>query len=229
MKIGGWQKVSLVDYPGRICTILFTQGCNFRCPYCHNPELVNPAAFGACLDEEAVFAFLEKRREVLDAVTITGGEPTLQGDLAEMVRRIKTLGYLVKLDTNGSQPAVLKGLIDSAQVDYVAMDIKGPLERYGEITGVPVVPEDIGRSIDMIVTSGLPHEFRTTLVEGMLANGDFEKIARLIRNASRYVLQRFIASKPLDPTFLERTPPPDAVLAVLKRSLEGDVGQVVIR
>jgi pyruvate formate lyase activating enzyme len=229
MKIGGWQRVSLVDYPGKICAILFAQGCNFRCPYCHNPELVLPAAFGACVDEATLFAFLEKRKGIVDAVTVTGGEPTLQSDLAKLIGRVKALGYLVKLDTNGSRPAVLKGLIDGGQLDYVAMDIKGPLERYGEITGVPVVAEDIGKSIDLIVKSGLPHEFRTTLVDGMFSTGDFEKIGRLIRNASRYVLQRFIASKPLDPAFLERTAPPDEMLATLKRSLEGDVEQVVIR
>jgi pyruvate formate lyase activating enzyme len=229
MKIGGWQKVSLVDYPGKICSILFTQGCNFRCPYCHNPELVLPDAFQPCLTENTVFAYLKKRQGVIDAVTITGGEPTLQPDLDQVIARIKALGYLVKLDTNGSDPAILRALAEENVLDYIAMDVKGPLERYGEVAGTKIPPESIRSSIQTIMDSGVPYEFRTTVVEGMLCNGDFEKLASLMKDANRYVLQAFIPSKPLDTSFLERSAPPAEKLAAIKAFLEGYVGEVVIR
>jgi pyruvate formate lyase activating enzyme len=229
MKIGGWQKVSLVDYPGKICTILFTQGCNFRCPYCHNPELVLPSAFQARLAEDTVLAFLKKRQGVIDAVTITGGEPTLQPDLAKVIAHIKALGYLVKLDTNGSHPVVLRALVEEKVLDYVAMDVKGPLERYGELAGTKIPSKDIQSSIQTIMDSGVPYEFRTTVVDGMLGNGDFEKLAGLMKGARRYVLQSFIPSKPLDPSFLERSAPSAERLVAIKASLEGHIQDVVIR
>ncbi|OQX50761.1 MAG: anaerobic ribonucleoside-triphosphate reductase activating protein [Candidatus Cloacimonas sp. 4484_209] len=133
MKIGGFQKVSLIDYPGKICAIVFTRGCNFRCPYCHNPELVLPENYSPLIPEEEIFSFLEKRRGKLDAVEITGGEPTLQEDLTEFIRKIKEMGFLVKLDTNGSFPSVLEKVIYSGLVDYIAMDVKAPLEKYRQV------------------------------------------------------------------------------------------------
>lgn len=135
MQIGGLQKFSLLDYPGKISAVVFTQGCNFRCPYCHNPELVDPARYQECLPEEEIFSFLETRRGKLEAVTVTGGEPTLQKSLAPFLRRIKDMGFLVKLDTNGSRPDVLEELLRQKLIDYIAMDIKAPLEKYEAVTG----------------------------------------------------------------------------------------------
>ena len=129
MKIGGLQKVSLIDYPGLICATIFLQGCNFRCSYCHNPELVNPQLFSPGLEEKEVLDFLKTRRGTLDGVTITGGEPTIQDDLASFIKKIKKLGFVIKLDTNGSQPQIIKALLDEKLLDFVAMDIKGPLGK----------------------------------------------------------------------------------------------------
>jgi len=154
MKIGGLQKFSLLDYPGKISAVIFTQGCNFRCAYCHNPELVDPERFQACIPEEEVFAYLKKRRGLLEAVTVTGGEPTIQKGLIPFIRRIKAMGYLVKLDTNGSMPEVLEELIRQKLIDYIAMDIKAPLEKYEDVIGVPVNWEIIRQSIDVIKESG---------------------------------------------------------------------------
>ena len=144
MNIAGWQKVSLIDYPEKICSILFTQGCNFRCPYCHNPELVEPALFREPLSEKEIFAFLEKRKGKIDAVSITGGEPTIQPDLVEFILPMKDIGYLIKLDTNGSRPDVLGKLISEKLLDYIAMDVKAPLNRYPNIARCPI---DLNRFI----------------------------------------------------------------------------------
>jgi pyruvate formate lyase activating enzyme len=172
MRIGGLQKFSLIDYPGRISAIVFTQGCNFRCPYCHNPELVDPVQYGPVLPEEEVISFLEKRRGKLDAVTMTGGEPTLQPDLDRFLQEIKKMGYLIKLDTNGSMPDTLERLIHAGLVDYLAMDVKGPLKKYGQIAGTEVQTRKIRKSIALIANSGIDHEFRTTVVRSQLDNED---------------------------------------------------------
>jgi len=153
MKIGGLQKISFIDYPGSIGAVVFVQGCNFRCPYCHNPELVDPERYGPLLNEGEVLAFLEKRRGKLDAVTLTGGEPTLQPDLVGFLRKVREMGYRIKLDTNGSQPEVLAALIREKLVDYLAMDIKGPREKYARIARVEVDLAAIGRSVELITES----------------------------------------------------------------------------
>ncbi|HEC86320.1 MAG TPA: anaerobic ribonucleoside-triphosphate reductase activating protein, partial [Thermoplasmatales archaeon] len=138
MIIGGFQRFSLIDYPGKICAIIFTQGCNFRCPYCHNPELVNPKLFQEPIDENDIFRFLEMRKGKLDAVEITGGEPTLQPDLIEFMRKIKAMGFLIKLDTNGTNPEVVEKIIKNKLVDYIAMDVKAPLEKYEKVVRAKV-------------------------------------------------------------------------------------------
>lgn len=205
MKIGGLQRVSLNDYPGKICATVFTQGCNFRCPYCHNPELVDPGQYGPVIPEEEVLSFLDKRRGKLEAVTVTGGEPTLQEDLGEFLGELKSRGYLIKLDTNGSNPETLSTMIDKRLVDYIAMDIKGPLDRYGQITSVKADTSRIRRSIQLIATSGIEHEFRTTVVRSQLALDDLLSMAKLIKQARLYVLQSFVATKTLDGDFLSET------------------------
>jgi pyruvate formate lyase activating enzyme len=204
MNIGGFQRFSLIDYPGKICAIVFTQGCNFRCPYCHNPELVNTELFEAPIPEENILSFLANRRGKLDAVEITGGEPTLQPDLIDFMCDLKKFGYLVKLDSNGSNPGIISEAIKREIVDYIAMDVKAPLERYREITGSPRVdPAKIEHSIELIMSSGLDYEFRTTVVKSQLGKRDILEIGRLIRGSKRYVLQKFVPVKVLDKKFLD--------------------------
>ncbi len=229
MIIGGFQKFSLIDYPGKICAIVFTQGCNFRCPYCHNPELVKPSLFGKTILEEEIFSFLEKRKGKLDAVEITGGEPTLQKDLVDFIQRIKEMGYLVKLDTNGSNPEILEIIINHELVDYIAMDIKAPLQKYKEVTHSVISPEKIKRSIRMIMNSDIKYEFRTTVVKSQLSREDIINIGKLIEGAELYILQKFILSKTLDPNFLNEKTYSDGELRSLKRKLEKFVCRCLVR
>ena len=229
MKIGGLQRVSLIDYPGKICAILFTQGCDFRCPYCHNPELVDPDQYLECIPEEEIFSFLERRRGILDAVSITGGEPTIQPDLVEFIERIKDIDYLIKIDTNGSHPEILEKLINQKLVDYIAMDVKAPLERYRKITKSNVNPDSVKRSIEMIMDSGIEYEFRTTVVKSLLKIDDLQKIGRLIKDARLYVLQKFVPSKSLDKRFLSKTTYSDKYFETLKEELCNYVHRVVVR
>lgn len=191
MIIGGLQKTSLLDFPEKIAAIVFTMGCNFRCGYCHNPELINGEA-----KIEEVFEFLKTRQGKLDGVVITGGEPCLQKDLPEFIKQVKELGFAVKLDTNGSFPEMLEKVLPN--LDYVAMDIKAPLEKYSQIVNVDVDTSKILKSIEVLKNGGVDYEFRTTVVKSQLSFEDFEKIGQLIQGAPRYYLQRFEASKILD-------------------------------
>ncbi|MFP4472621.1 MAG: anaerobic ribonucleoside-triphosphate reductase activating protein [Candidatus Omnitrophota bacterium] len=191
MRIGGLQKISLIDYPGNVAAVVFTQGCNFRCPYCHNVNLVSPACFADPISEYDVLDFLSTRVEKLKGVVVTGGEPTLQPDLPEFLQKIRTLGFLVKLDTNGSRPAVLRWLIDEGLVDFIAMDIKAPLERYDEVAGVRVKTDYIRQSIDLIKGSGISYQFRTTVVKSLLSETDIGQIADMLGDIEYYRLQNF--------------------------------------
>ena len=191
MIIGGLQKTSLLDFPEKIAAIVFTMGCNFRCGYCHNPELINGEA-----KIEEVFEFLKTRQGKLDGIVITGGEPCLQKDLPEFIKQVKELGFAVKLDTNGSFPEMLEKVLPD--LDYVAMDIKAPLEKYSQIVNVDVDTSKILKSIEVLKNGGVDYEFRTTVVKSQLSLEDFEKIGQLIQGAPRYYLQRFEASKILD-------------------------------
>ncbi|MFZ2070186.1 MAG: anaerobic ribonucleoside-triphosphate reductase activating protein [Halobacteriota archaeon] len=197
MKIGGFQRFSVIDYPGKLCAIVFTQGCNFRCPYCHNPELVYPELFSKPIPEEDLFAFLKTRQGKLDAVVITGGEPTQQPDLIDFISKIKADDYLVKLDTNGSKPEVIRELIELRMVDYFAMDVKAPLARYAEIVSSSsnADPARIRASIELIKHSGIDYEFRTTVVKAQLDKADILEIGKLIQGSKRYILQKFVPAK----------------------------------
>lgn len=229
MKIGGLQKVSLNDYPGRICATVFTQGCNFRCPYCHNPELVDPDQYGPVIPVEDVLSFLDRRRGKLEAATVTGGEPTLQKGLETFLGELKRMHYLVKVDTNGSNPGTLSTLIEGRLVDYVAMDLKGPLKKYGQMASVAVEVSQIKRSIDVITTSGIGHEFRTTVVRSQLDLEDLLSMRRIIKRARMYVLQRFVAGKTLDRALhAEETYRPDE-LSAFREALRGKGLSVVVR
>jgi pyruvate formate lyase activating enzyme len=192
MKIGGLLKFSLIDYPGKRAAVVFTQGCNFRCPYCHNPELVRPELFRVPLPEEELFGFLDRRRGALEGVVITGGEPTLQLDLAFFIERIKGLGFLVKLDTNGTRPDVLRDLLDRDLVDYVAMDLKTSPGRYDEAAGVKVRIDDIRRSIALLKEGRTRYEFRATACRPVCGADDIKEIQRLAGGASRCRLQPFV-------------------------------------
>jgi pyruvate formate lyase activating enzyme len=229
MKIGGLQKVSLIDYPGLICATIFLQGCNFKCSYCHNPELVDPRLFQPCIEENDALAFLNTRRGKLDSVTITGGEPTIQDDLAPFIKQIKKMGFAVKLDTNGSQPQVIKALLEEKLLDFIAMDIKGPLEKYARIAGVPVAVEKIKESVNSILKAKLPHEFRTTIVQSQLTTKDILKIATLISGNSKYALQKFVPIKTLNKKFRDEKNYPDGELDKMKKRLEKEMTSVIVR
>ncbi|MFH1779993.1 MAG: anaerobic ribonucleoside-triphosphate reductase activating protein [Candidatus Micrarchaeota archaeon] len=206
MLIKAIQPLSLLDYPGKLSTIFFLYGCNFNCPYCHNPELVSPKLRDArrTIPLHEAMAFLEKRKHLLDGVVVTGGEPCLNPDLPELLSEIKKRGFLVKLDSNGSMPEMLELLVEKKLVDYIAMDVKAPLEKYGEVTRIKINTEKIKQSIDFIKKSGLPHEFRTTVVPSLLNEGDLIKIGELIQGADAYYLQQFRSDVTLDPDYANK-------------------------
>jgi len=229
MKIGALQKVSLIEYPGEICAIVFTQGCNFRCPYCYNPELVNPELYGECLPEEDVFSFLAKRKGKIDAVTITGGEPTIQHDLIEFVKRVRKTGYSIKIHTNGSNPEVIDKLISSKLVDYIAMDVKSPAHKYKMVTKSQVSYDTIKQTIQLIMKSGIPYEFRTTVLKKLLEKNDIIEIGNSIKNARLYILQQFIPSKILDRGFIKYETYSLEEMEYFRKKLEKSVSNVLIR
>ncbi len=199
MRIGGFQKFSLSDFPGRAAAIVFTQGCNFRCPFCHNggliPETPND---GLLIPEEYVLSYLHSRAGRLDGLVVTGGEPTLQEDLADFLARVRKIGYRIKIDTNGSRPEVIERLISGGLVDYVSMDVKAPHRSYNRLTGVNAPIEEITRSIELLSCCGIEHEFRTTRVPSLLSDRDMEGVAEMIPDGSRFKLQTFNPSSALD-------------------------------
>ncbi|BAL81698.1 anaerobic ribonucleoside-triphosphate reductase activating protein [Caldisericum exile] len=200
IRIGAFQKFSLVDYPNKTCAIIFTLGCNFRCPFCHNRELVLPTLFPEEILFESIEDFLKSRVGLLDAVEFTGGEPLIYKDLVKIVKRIKDMGFLVKLDTNGSFPDRLKEILPF--VDYIAMDIKAPLERYSEAIGVNVLGNIIRESVQIIKNSGKDYEFRTTVFKNYFKTlDDFVKIGEIINRAKAYYIQQPHFDKVLDPTY----------------------------
>ena len=202
MLIGGLQKASLIDYPGKVSCVIFLVGCNFRCPYCHNPELVNRHLYkGSYPSEKAVCEFLSERRNLLDGIVISGGEPTLQNDLMCLCEKVKRMGFQLKLDTNGSRPEIIRGLIKGGLIDYVAMDIKTDPFRYSPLITNRCDPGGILSSIQLIVESNVHYEFRTTCVRPIVTEETVETIAKTIRGARRYVLQRFSNRKVLDPGY----------------------------
>jgi len=229
MKIGGLQKVSLIDYPGKISAIIFTEGCNFRCPYCHNPELVDRKLYRPCLPEENILQFLTTRQGKLDAVTITGGEPTLQEDLIPFIQKVRRMGFAVKLDSNGSAPDVLDSLIKDRLLDFIALDVKAPLQKYESVVQSPASGETIRKSIRLILDADVPHEFRTTIVASLLTPDDIEGIAREIAGAKRYALQKFQPVRTLDEKYLREKTYADEDLLKIKERIEKYIPQVIIR
>ncbi|EFK08162.1 anaerobic ribonucleoside-triphosphate reductase activating protein [delta proteobacterium NaphS2] len=206
MIIGGIQKSSLIDYSGKISCVVFLAGCNFTCPYCHNPDLVRRKPFnGSHFDEKKIYAFLESRKGFLDGVVISGGEPTLNEHLPHFLERIKHLGYPVKLDTNGTRPRMVRRLIDNGLIDYIAMDIKADPLAYPLYIAGSYNPQSILTSVEIIRNSELPHEFRTTCVKPMVNEQGIRNIAQAITVAPLYALQRFCDDNGvLDPRFFDR-------------------------
>ena len=195
MVIHGIQKLTLVDYPGHPAAILFTGDCNFRCPFCQNAPLVLSSSSEPLIADEEIFSFLTKRKGMLDGVVVTGGEPTLQKDLIPFLGRLKTLGYLVKLDTNGYRPDVLEKAMESGYVDYVAMDIKTSLDEYPVVAGIKNLDVSrIERSVELLKSGAVDYEFRTTVVEPLHHKENFEKIGELLKGCRRYYLQSFVDS-----------------------------------
>ena len=192
MLIHGLQKMTLLDYPNHVACTVFFGGCDFRCPYCHNFELVD-GTMAPIMDDEEFFAFLGKRQGLLDGVAITGGEPLLNRNLPDFIRRIRKLGFAVKLDTNGNHPGELKALLDEGLIDYVAMDVKNSLPRYGETIGVKDFDTaGISESIRVIMGSDTDYEFRTTVVKELHDESSFEAIGKMISGAKHYYLQAFV-------------------------------------
>lgn len=205
--IAGFQPLSLLDYPGKACSIIFTQGCLLRCAYCHNPELIPLSPETRVQSSQtadtfpALYERLEKRKKMVDAVCVTGGEPTIHPGLPELIRGLKERGFFIKLDTNGVRPDVVAPLLNENLVDYVAMDLKAPWERYAEVIRVanPFFVESIKKTFTLIQASGVDHEFRTTIAPGVHMQDDFSRMAGYLRDGEQYVIQQTQFKKTLDP------------------------------
>ncbi|HNZ84107.1 MAG TPA: anaerobic ribonucleoside-triphosphate reductase activating protein [Candidatus Pacearchaeota archaeon] len=210
MEIYGLIKSSLIDYPGKVCAIVFTGGCNFRCSFCYSGELVLPEKINSQpkIDPEYLENFLKERKGLIDGIVICGGEPTLHNDLPEFAAKLKSYGYVVKLDTNGTNPEMLKQLIAGKLINYVAMDIKGPKEKYKQICGADVDIKKIEESVEILKNSDIDFEFRTTVTPGDLEKSDFPIIANWIKGPNvAYFLQNFLNQKEtIDPNLAARLP-----------------------
>lgn len=230
MRIGGFQKLTLIDYPGKIATTVFTVGCSFRCPFCHNPELVLSSKFvPKGKQEEEFFNHLGKRKGKIEGVCITGGEPTIQLGIIDFIKRIKEMGFAVKLDTNGTRPDVLKKLLDERLLDFVAMDIKNQLKKYDKTTGTKGDKKRIKLSVGLIMNSRLPYEFRTTVVPGLHEEKDFLEIARWLQGARAYYLQEYRENVILDPNLKKKTKGKTLDLGKIKKSIEKYFQKIGIR
>ena len=203
MEIGGLQKTTLIDFPGRIAATIFLCGCNFRCPWCYSSELVLPEKIKnqPKITEKEFFGFLKSRKGLLEGVVICGGEPTINKDLPDFIKKIKNLGFSVKIDTNGSSPQMLKNLIDKKLIDYVAMDIKGPKEKYSQFIGTKLNIRKIQKSIDVLKQGKVDYEFRSTILPLVHKKEDIIEMAKWISGAKRYYLQNFRPEKTLNPNF----------------------------
>ncbi len=210
MKIGGLQKLTLIDYPGKVACTVFLSGCNFRCPFCYAPELVLEEEIKKHkeISSKEFFSFLEKRKGKLEGVVICGGEPTLSKELPEFIEKIRELGFLVKLDTNGYYPKVLKDLFKKRLLDYLAMDVKAALDdsSYKKVVGLSVDTDKIKESINLIKSSKIEYEFRTTVIPDLHKKKDIISIAEQISPADKYFLQNFLPEKTIDKSFLKKEP-----------------------
>lgn len=191
MLIKGLQKTTLLDYPSKVAATVFTGGCNFRCPFCHNASLVTRIEPQNEIPEEEVLSFLKKRRGILDGICITGGEPLLQKDIADFCKKVKELGLLIKLDTNGSRPNELRTLVSEGLIDYIAMDIKNSKSLYARTCGITEFPAGVEESVSLIMSGSIPYEFRTTVVRELHTKDSISELCQWIAGAERYYLQSF--------------------------------------
>ncbi len=206
MLIGGLQKTTLVDFPGTVACTVFTQGCPFRCHFCHNPELVLSDQFNPIISEREIFDFLHDRLGKISGVCITGGEPLMQNDIEKFISHIKSIGFKVKLDTNGYYPKKLKSIIDSGDIDYIAMDIKAPLGKYRKVTNIQDTRNKIqtnsnnqtSTSINLIMNLNIDYEFRTTVAKPLHNIDDIISIGKLIKGAKKYYIQNYVKSKQIN-------------------------------
>jgi len=221
MKIGGLQKLTLIDWPGKLACTVFLTGCNFHCPWCYSRELVLPEEIKKQLKipEKDFFNFLKKRKELLEGVVLCGGEPTINKELPIFAKKIKKLGFLVKLDTNGSNPKMIKELIDKELIDYVAMDIKLPKERYSEIFARKAKIKDIEKTIKILKEAKIDYEFRTTIVPTIHQKEDILKIAHWIKPAPKYYLQNFRPEKTIDSSFERIKPYSESYLLEIQKAI----------
>lgn len=233
MKLSAIQKFTVLDYPDRVACIAFTPGCNMRCGFCHNPEFVLPESVKrlapSFISEDAFFNFLEERQGLLDGVVVSGGEPTIWHDLPAFLGKIKERGFLVKLDTNGSQPEALRGLLEKKLVDYVAMDVKTSLSEYLRLVGALARPESVKESIDLLRFSPIDYEFRTTLIKEVHTPEVLEAIQKLVKGAKRFFLQTFRSGHTLETCFAERHPFSPNELEAIRHDFEMSVHFVGIR
>lgn len=206
IKIKGYLPTSLIDYPGKIASVIFLPRCNFRCPFCFNIDLVNDSKELKDIGTEEIFHHLKYRKKWLDGVVLTGGEPCLHPGLIEFIRKIKKLGFLIKLDTNGTNPAMLERLIKDKLIDYVAMDIKAPLEKYEKVTKSKVNLKDIQKSVDIIRNTGIDYEFRSTILPKLHSKEDILAIGKWLKGSKRYFLQQFRPEKTLDKKLQKENP-----------------------
>lgn len=234
MLIKGFQATTLMDYPGNIAAITFSPGCDFRCPYCYNKSLVINSPELIELDENKILEKISQRKKLIDGVVLSGGEPTLQKDLPEFAEKIKKLGLKVKLDTNGTNPGMINRLIDKKLVDFIAMDIKGPLEKYEEVTQTKPDLESIKKSVNMIMKkgsdAGVDYEFRTTALPDLLSIDDFKKVGEWLKGAKKYCLQQFKRMPGMiDPAYEDKRTYSIDELKEIKKSLTSFFGTVEIR
>lgn len=223
MKIGGLQKLSLIDFPGKTAATIFLIGCNFKCPYCQNPELVDPERIKnqSAISETDFFKFLDERKSFLDGVCITGGEPTIHKDLVDFIKKIKKKGFLIKLDTNGSNPNMLEKLLNAKLLDFIAMDIK---------VNIPDFNKKIAqKSIDLIKKSGIDYEFRITVVPTIVEEKDIEEIGKWLKGIKKFALQQFQNKKVLDKSFRKIKPYPDQIFRDFQKILKKYIKDVELR
>ena len=230
MKVAGLLKTSLIDYPDKIVSIIFTQGCNFRCPYCHNPALLPAESVEReYLTLPVLLDFLQKRKGLIDGLSITGGEPTLQPDLKDWIIAVKELGLLVKLDSNGSRPEIISDLIKQQLLDYLALDLKLPLNLYRLLTDHTDIATKIKKSINLVKASGIEYEFRTTVVPGLHGQAEMMEIGKLLNGAKRFYLQNFKPNNTYQPAYLSKVPFTVAELEQFKNIIKPMVNEIKIR
>ena len=229
MNISGHQKTSLIDYPGKVSSVIFTSNCNFYCPFCHNPDLIKPQLKLYEIPEKDILNYLKKRKKIIDGLVITGGEPTIQPDLVSFIEKVKKEGFFVKLDTNGTNPEVLKKLFKKKLLDYVAMDIKSSEDKYQQATRTKVDVKKIKESIELIKKSGIDYEFRATIVPTLHTKKEIEGIGKLMNNVNKFYVQQFRPVRTLDPEFENIIPYDDESLKSFARILNKYIKNVEIR